>query len=110
MEYDEELEAIKRRKLEEYRRRILEAQRAEQERKLIEARKRQILRAILTPKARMRLETVRMVRPEVVEQIEAQLIQLAMAGRIREPITEEQIKVLLRAWQSNRREIRIVRR
>lgn len=110
MSEDAELEEIKRRKLEEYRRAILEAQRREAEKAVREMQKQQILRAVLTPEARSRLETVKMVRPEIVEDIENQIIQLAITGRIKRKIDDNQIKAILKAYQSGRREIRIIRR
>ncbi|RLE55133.1 MAG: DNA-binding protein [Thermoprotei archaeon] len=102
--YDEELEEIKRRKLLEYQRRLIE----EQKRAELEARKRAVLRVILTPEARQRLANLRLVNPELVEQLENQLIALAQAGRIKTPITDEDLKrILAEIDRRYRREIRI---
>lgn len=106
--YDEELEEIKRRKLEDlYKRRELE--RAEKERKAREeALKRELLRRILTPEARERLANLRLVKPELVESLEDQLIMLAQSGRIKIPITDEELKeILYQISERTRRDIKI---
>lgn len=108
---DVELEEIRRRKLEEYQRRIAEAYERERERKEFEARKNQILRRILTPEARSRLENIRLVKPDIAEQIELYLIQLASAGRIKNVIGEEEIKEILKSLVSKQEtKIRILRK
>ncbi len=106
--YDEELEEIKRRRLEEiYRRR--EAERLEKERKAQEeAIKRELLRRILTPEARERLANLRLVKPELVEALENQLIALAQSGRLKIPVTDEELKeILYQISERTRRDIRI---
>lgn len=82
---------------------------AEQERmrRELEAQKKQAMMQILTPEARGRLANIRLTRPEFVEQIELQLIQLAQMGRIKSKITDEQLKVLLKKLASQKREINI---
>jgi programmed cell death protein 5 len=106
---DEELELIRRRKLSELQRAMAEEEKAEKLQSQLEAQKQSILRVILTPEARQRLTNIKMVRPEFAEQIELQLIQLAQAGRIRVPLTDEQLKETLKRIQSQRREIKIRR-
>ncbi|MCS7386898.1 MAG: DNA-binding protein [archaeon GB-1867-005] len=101
---DEELEAIKQRKLLELQKRIMEAKKREEE----EAEKQAILRVILTPKARSRLMNLKIVRPEFAQQLELQLIQLARAGRLPVPLTDEQLKAILIQLTSGRRTTRIV--
>jgi len=87
-----------------------EAEKEEQLRQQFEMQKRQLLMKILTPEARSRLANLRLTRPEFVEQIELQLIQLAQTGQMRSKITDEQLKELLRRVSGKRRDIRIVRR
>jgi len=106
---DKELEEIRQRKLAELQRKIAMAEEQERLRREYEAKKQAILRAILTPEARMRLTNIKMVRPEFAEQLEAQLIQLAQMGRIPIPITDEQLKRILESLQPPRREIKIRR-
>ena len=111
MEEDRELEELRRRKLEEYQRRIAEAYEREREKKEIEERKQAILRRILTPEARSRLENIRLVKPELAEQLEMYLIQLASAGRIKGVLDEEDIKKILKSITSTQEtKIRILRK
>ncbi|RLE49856.1 MAG: DNA-binding protein [Candidatus Methanomethylicota archaeon] len=109
MSSDEELELIKQRQLAELRRRLLEAERAEQARREFEAKKAAALRVILTPEARARLSNIKMVKPEFAEQLELQLIQLAQSGKIKVPITDEQLKSILMELQSRKRDFTIRR-
>ncbi|MCC7549959.1 MAG: DNA-binding protein [Methanobacterium sp.] len=84
-----------------------DAQAQEQMRRELEAQKRQALLQILTPEARSRLANLRLTKPEFVDQIELQLIQLAQMGRIKSKITDEQLKELLRKMSGQKREINI---
>jgi programmed cell death protein 5 len=75
----------------------------------IEQQKQAILRSILTPEARQRLTNLKLVKPEFTDQLELQLIQLAQAGKLPVPLTDEQLKKILVQLQSQRREIKIRR-
>jgi programmed cell death protein 5 len=106
---DDELEELRRRRLIELRRQ-LEAEQSQAERqRAIEAQKQIVLRQILTQEARERLTRIKLVRPEFAEQLELQLIQVAQSGRIKLPITDEQLKLILSRLQSEQREIRFRR-
>jgi len=98
---DEELEEIKRRKLAEMRKRLEE----EKERRAqIEA----ALRQILTPEARERLSNLRLVKPELAQALEEQLINLAKSGRVKIPITDDFLKRLLsEIYEQTHRDTRI---
>ena len=106
---DEELNAIRQRRYTELQRAAVDEQRQSESRKQFEAQKQAVLKQILTPEARQRLTNIRMVKPEFAEQVEIQLIQLAQTGRIRIPISDDQLKDALAKLQSNRKEIRIRR-
>jgi len=109
MSEDEELEALRRKRLMELQQQMLqEQQRAEAQRRL-EIQKQALMRRILTPKARQRLANLKMVKPEFASQLELQLIQMAQQGRVDLPITDDQLKGILSRLQRSRREIRIRR-
>jgi len=103
----DDLEEIRRRKLEQMKQQAMQQQIAEQQRKAYEQQKYQIMRLILSPEARQRLENIRMVRADFAEQIELQLIQLYSAGRLRgkTPLPDSAFKKLLEqlAQQSNKK-------
>ena len=84
-----------------------DAQSQEQMRRELEAQKKQAMMQILTPEARSRLANLRLTKPEFVDQIEMQLIQLAQMGRVQSKITDEQLKELLRKLAGQKRDINI---
>ncbi|MCX8204587.1 MAG: DNA-binding protein [Candidatus Nezhaarchaeota archaeon] len=100
---DEGLEEIQRRKLMQYQQMAAEAQRTAELQRRMEAAKQSVLRQILTPEARSRLTNIKMVRPELAEQLETQLIQLAQLGRLKVPVTDEDLKEVLRSIQMRTR-------
>jgi len=106
---DEELEALRRKRLLELQRRLLEEERKAQIQREIELQRRAVLRHILTPEARRRLTNLRMVKPEFVVNLENQLIQLAQQGAIKVPITDAQLKTILARLSSRHREPKIRR-
>nr|WP_295163013.1 DNA-binding protein [uncultured Methanobrevibacter sp.] len=75
-----------------------------------EAQKKQILAQIMTSEARNRLGNLKLTKPELVNNIELQLIQSAQAGSLRGKVTDEQLKVLLRQIAGQKREIKITRK
>jgi len=94
---DEELDEIRRRKLEELQHQAAQQQIAEAQQKDFETKKYQIMRKILSTEGRQRLENIRMVKPQFAEQIELQLIQLFQAGKLRgaTPLPDKAFKKLL---------------
>ncbi len=105
MSEDPELEALKRQRLMQMQQQAKEQQEAQQE---LEMRRQQILRAVLTPQARERLTNLKMARPEYATMLENQIIQLAQANQIRQPITDEQLKLMLKHLTERRRESKII--
>lgn len=106
---EEELEALRKRRMLELQQRMAEEQQQAQAQQQLEMQKQALLRRILTPEARRRLTNLNMVKPEFTQQLELQLIQLAQQGRINIPITDEQLKELLVRLQSGRRDYKIRR-
>jgi len=85
------------------------AESQDQMRREVESQKRQAMMQLLTPEARARLTNIRLTKPEFVDQIELQLIQLAQAGRVQSKITDDQLKELLRKLAGQKRDIKITR-
>jgi programmed cell death protein 5 len=109
-EEEEEIEELRRRKMLELQQRVAQEQQRAQVQKQIEIQKQAILRRILTPEARQRINNLKIVKSEFANQIELQLIQLAQAGKVQTPITDEQLKEILIRLQAQRRDIKITRR
>ncbi|MCY0873959.1 MAG: DNA-binding protein [Acidianus infernus] len=104
-EYDPELQNLLARRAEEESRRALEERRKREEYK---KQKEALLRVILTPEARQRLNNVKLVKPELAESLENQLIALAQAGRIKIPITDDELKeILAQVAEQNKRDYKI---
>ncbi len=106
---DDELENIRKRKLSSLQNRVSEEQRQAQAEDRIEAQKQALLRQILSPEARQRLNNLKMVKPEFAEQIELQLIQMAQMGKLPVPLSDAQLKNILVQLQSRKRETKITR-
>lgn len=106
---EDELEELRKRKLLDLKRRLAEEQQRVQVQQQVEMQKQAILRRVLTPDARRRLNNIKMVREEFASQLELQLIQIAQQGRANIPITDEQLKEILIRLQSHRREPKIRR-
>ncbi len=79
---------------------------ADQERQA-KAAKEQMMRVIFTTEARERLNTVRMVKPDIAESIVNQMIQLASTGRLRKQVTDDELKQMLSSVQRPKREFKI---
>ncbi|MGC9517035.1 MAG: DNA-binding protein [Methanomicrobiales archaeon] len=105
-----DIEDIRRKRMQELQQKAAESEAQEQARQELEMQKKQILMQILTPEARGRLANLRLTKPEFVEQVELQIIQLAQMGRIQSKINDEQLKELLKKLSGKKREINITRR
>jgi programmed cell death protein 5 len=62
--------------------------------------KKQILRKIISPEGRERLARVKLVKPELVAQIEDYIVNLYMNGKIKKALSEEEIIKLLEMLSS----------
>jgi len=107
MSDDEELDELRRRKLEQIQQQVAQQKIAEAQQKDYETQKYQIMRKILSPEGRQRLENIRIVKPQFAEQIELQLIQLAQTGRLRGPLSDDDFKKLLEKLTKGKKEFNI---
>jgi len=76
----------------------------------INAQKEIILKQILSSEARLRLNNIKMVKPDVANTVENYLINLASQGKIRPPVTDDQLKQILISIQQPKRDFKINRR
>ena len=107
---DEELEKIKKKKLQELQQQTSYQEQQEAQQKQFEEQKRMILRSILTTDARERLGRIKVARPEVAENIENQLIMAASGGQLKNKINDEQLRMLLSKAIPKKRDIKIKRK
>ncbi|MFW5638624.1 MAG: DNA-binding protein [Methanoculleus sp.] len=111
---DDELAELRRRRMEQLQQQqAMDQQALEEEalrQKQIESQIRLALMEILEPEARERLNTIKLTRPEFAKAVEQQLVMLAQSGRIRERITDDQLKSLLAQLTPSKKEFRITRR
>ena len=115
-----ELDEIRRRRMEELQKQQMAAQQQgptyeqlqqeEQMRQQYEEQKKNALRQILSPESRQRLANLRLTKAELVNAIENQLIQMAQAGRIQIPVSDDTLKQILRETTNTKREIHITRK
>ncbi len=75
----------------------------------INAQKEQVLRQILSPEARMRLNNIKMVKPELSDLVEQYLIGIASQGKMNSQINDNQLKQILLSIQQPKRDFKINR-
>ncbi len=107
---EDELDAIRRKKLTELQQYQNQAVAEQQYREQVQAQRQLILRQILTPEARERLGRIELAYPELKENIENQLIQLAQSGRVKSMIDDATLRQILERVIPRRRDIKIERR
>ena len=76
----------------------------------IASQKEIILKQILSSDTRLRLNNVKMVKPDVANTVENYLISLASQGKLRPPVTDDQLKQILLSIQQPKRDFKINRR
>jgi programmed cell death protein 5 len=106
-EEDEELQALRAKRLQDAQLQQDQAKAFEEQKKAMDEQKKAVLRQILTPDARERLANVKLARPDMAEEIEKQLIMLASSGRLGRKVTDEDLKLILSKMMPKKREIKI---
>jgi programmed cell death protein 5 len=109
---EEELEQLREQKREQLKDQMGEGEgeAVDAKRQQAEAQKKAVLRQHLTDGARKRLNTVKMSKPDVGEQVEQQIVALASSGRIQGEIDEQKMKELLREMTPDSKSFDIRRR
>ena len=72
----------------------------------INAQKDTLLKQILSSEARLRLNNVKMVKPELANMVENYLLGLASQGRAPGQITDEQLKQILLSAQQPKKDFK----
>ena len=73
----------------------------------INAQKEVILKQILDSQARMRLNNIKMVKPDLANMVENYLITMASQGKLGSKISDEQLKQILLSMQQPKRDFKI---
>ncbi len=107
---DQELEAIRRRKLAELGQHQQAAQAQQEQNEAAEAQRQNVMRAILTPGARERLGRLKTAYPDIAASVEDQLLSLYSSGRLRQQVDDETLKRILGQVVPRKRDIKIERR
>jgi programmed cell death protein 5 len=110
---DEELQELREERMQELKEQQggEEAQEArEAQRQQAEAQRKAILRQHCTDEARQRLNTLKMSKPDIAEQVEQQLVALAQSGRLGDKIDDDQMKELLQELTPDSKSFDIRRR
>ncbi|MGI0047717.1 MAG: DNA-binding protein [Nitrosotalea sp.] len=76
----------------------------------VTAMKEQALKTLLVPEARLRLNNVRMVKPDLAAMVENYLLGMASQGRLHNQISDDQLKQILLSIQQPKRDFKINRR
>ena len=111
---DDELEKLRKKRLQDLQQHTISEedfeQQQEEQQQEYEKQKQAIIRTILTPEARERLGRVKVARPDIVDNIERQLIMVAQSGQLKTKITDEQLRGLLAKIIPKKRDITIRRK
>ncbi len=110
MPEDQELDALRQRKIQELQARAQQEAMANERKQQVDAQKTILMRQLLSPEARERLANLRMTRPDIVENVENQLIMLVQSGRVTQQIDDYTLRQILRKVMPTKREIKIERR
>ncbi len=113
-----ELDEIRRKRMEQLQQQqqmqqnvnLQQVQQEQAAREKYEEDKKNALRQILSADARQRLANLRLTKPELVDRIEVQLINVAQTGRIQLPVTDDTLKQILRETTGKKRDIHITRK
>ncbi len=75
----------------------------------LKAQKEMMLKQVLSGDARLRLNNVRMVKPELADLVENYILNLSVQGKISGQISDEQLKQILSSAQQPKRDFKFNR-
>ena len=75
----------------------------------LKAQKEIMLKQVLSGDARLRLNNVRMVKPDLADLVENYILNLSVQGKISGLISDEQLKQILSSTQQPKRDFKINR-
>ena len=75
----------------------------------LKTQKEMMLKQILSPDARLRLNNIRMVKPDLAGLVENYLLNLSGQGKITGQISDDQLKQILLSTQQPKRDFKINR-
>ena len=75
----------------------------------LKAQKEMMLKQVLSGDARLRLNNVRMVMPDLADLVENYILNLSVQGKISGQISDEQLKQILSSAQQPKRDFKINR-
>ena len=75
----------------------------------LKTQKEMMLKQILSPDARLRLNNIRMVKPDLAGLVENYLLNLTTQGKITGQISDDQLKQILLSTQQPKRDFKINR-
>ncbi len=110
---DDEIAELRRRRMAQVQQQAVDQQMMQEEmdrQKQADAQLQHVLMQILEPEARERLNNIKITRPDFARAVEQQLVMLAKSGRLKQKITDEQLKELLQQLQPAKREFNIRRK
>ena len=77
--------------------------------KQLKAQKEIMLKQVLSADARLRLNNVRMVKPDLADLVENYILNLSVQGKISGQISDEQLKQILSSAQQPKRDFKFNR-
>jgi len=75
----------------------------------LKAQKETMLKQVLSSDARLRLNNVRMVKPDLADLVENYILNLSVQGKISGQISDEQLKQILSSAQQPKRDFKFNR-
>ncbi|ABN07647.1 DNA-binding protein [Methanocorpusculum labreanum] len=106
---DDELAEIRRQRMMQMQQQQMAEQDQIQRQQQMQAQIQSVLMQVMEPEARERLNTIRLTKPEFAASVEQQIVSLAQSGRLRQKITDEQLRQLLTQIVPQKKEFNIRR-